>query len=74
MTSIKKAIRELKPLLEPLGFEYVGMVGASHQRWVHQPTGRVLITGLSRSDWRAIKNTVRTAKEVVRRANDNSPS
>jgi hypothetical protein len=62
-----KSVREVAGVLEPLGFVYDGRSSNVHQRWRHAKTGRVLITGFGMGDWRGLKNTVRSAKEFLRR-------
>ena len=70
-THTRKARREVADALAPLGFVYDGKTrGRIHLRWLHKPTGRILITGGATGDWRAIKNTVRSAKEMLRRIGD----
>lgn len=67
----RKSRRELQEALSPLGFSYDGKTAGNHLRWIHSPSGRLLVSVAETGNRRAVNNTVRSAKILLRKINEN---
>ncbi len=67
MLSTNKMLRALKPIASSYDFEYDGLTAGGHFRWVHRPSGR-LVVSVRTGSYHALKNTERDFKSQVRAA------
>lgn len=67
MAHTKKSLRVLRDVLEPLGYRHVGKTRNGHFTFQHGETGRILVTVSDISHHRSVDNTVRSAKNLLRR-------
>ena len=65
MPATNKMLRALKPIATSYDFEFDGLTARGHFRWLHRPTGRLVVSVRSGS-YHAIKNTERDFRKQAR--------
>lgn len=57
MAHNRKVKRELSVIAEKYGLKFHSTTPTGHYRWVHEPTGRTVISVSCIGNWRELKNT-----------------
>jgi hypothetical protein len=65
MSHHTKTRRELRRLAEEFNLEYLGYTQKGHYKWLHRPTGKMVVTISNLKHHRAIDNTRRTIKRTL---------